>query len=115
MKSKKSKQLLASSMIAKHFKEECEKRNLPPLTKEEKKDIKKCMDTLKENNGKNIYEEKTTEQLLDLRQSLLETKAIIDGDIKFGKDTPDSVRLAITNTYLKIVEKVLVDRGVEVK
>lgn len=115
MKSKKSKTLLASSTIAEHFKKECEKRNLKPLNKAERESIKKTMDLVKETNGKNIYEDKSNEQLLELRLSLLETKAIIESDIKFGKDAPDSIRLAITETYLKIVNKVLTDRGVEIK
>ena len=104
---KKSKQILASSIIAKQFQEECKRRNIEPFTAEERKQVKKELKEAAKIGNKNVYDEKTLEQLLDIKESLLLTKNIILKDIEDGKDNKENFRLTFTNTYLEIVEKAI--------
>lgn len=110
MRSSKSKKILASSIIAKYFNEERKKAKIPKLTKEEREKTKEIMKEFKETQGENIYKNKSTDELLELKNRLLDTKEIILADIDNGKDSKNSFRLAITNTYLNIVEKELKER-----
>lgn len=107
MKSIKDKRQLAVSYITKQFREERKRRGLSPLNKEEKKQIKANMDEIKANEGKNVYNSKSLEQLEILKQRLLITKSIILEEIAEKKDVEHSFRLKICDIYISIVEEAI--------